>query len=163
MARQYHSLSTPQKSRIRQDLDDGRGVRATARKWKLSHSSVIHIHDSTTDRTLKPPGRPQLLDQNTLDAMKRYIDLNWHTACKPWHELLRDFGLSCSVQTLRRALHREGYGRYIAARAPLRTRKQKQRRFEWAAQHKQDDWRKILWSDECTFEFDLRVKQRVLQ
>jgi hypothetical protein len=129
----------------------------------MSHSSIVHIRDTMTDRTVKPPGRPSTIPLDTLEAIKRYVDLNWHTACKPWQEILRDFGLSCSVQTLRRALHREGYGSYIAARAPLRTRKQRQRRTEWAAQHLHDDWTKILWSDECTFEFDLRIKQRVIR
>ena len=116
-----------------------------------------------TDRTRKAPGPSYLLDEDTIRRITRYIDLNWHTACKPWEELLRDFGLRCSVSTLKRALHRAGYGRYIAARAPLRTRKQRLRRTQWAAQHRRDDWTRVLFSDECTFELDLRVKQRVIR
>jgi transposase len=76
------------------------------------------------DRTRKSPGRPRLLEQSTLEAIKRYIDLNWHTACKSWSEILHDFKLRCSAETLKRAMHREGYGRYIAACTPLRTRQQ---------------------------------------
>jgi hypothetical protein len=61
-------------------------------------------------------------------------------------------------------MHRHGMKRYIAARAPLQTKIQQQKRYQWAAQHhhyKLDYWSRVLWTDECTFEFDLRVKQRV--
>ena len=77
---------------------------------------------------------------------------------------MHQFNLTCSENTFRRAMHKNGMKRYIAARAPLKTNQQRQKRFQWATEHhhhKLDYWSKVLWTDECTFELDLRVKQRV--
>lgn len=100
MAHRAHSTTTPQKSRIRQDLEDGQGIRETARKWKLSHSSVIYIQDSLNDRTQKSTGRPHRVPPETMEAIKRYIDLNWETACKPWEEMMKDFGLKMQLSNI---------------------------------------------------------------
>ena len=159
-----HQITTPQKSRIRQDLEAGASLKSVARKWQWARSSVAYIRDSSNNRTKKRRGRPRLISATTMKAIERYINLNWHTATEPWEKFMHTFGLTCSESTFRRAMHRHGLGRYIAARTPLRTRTQRNRRHLWGAKHQNDsdeDWQRVLWTDECTFELDLRVKQRV--
>ena len=57
-------------------------------------------------------------------------------------------------------------GRYIAARTPQRTRMQQINCHAWGARHQNDpeeDWQRILWTDECIFKLDLRIRQRVIR
>jgi hypothetical protein len=74
------------------------------------------------------------------------------------------FNITYSPSTFRKAMHRHGLGRYIAPRTPLRTQVQRNNRHFWGARHQNDSddrWRRILWTDECTFKLDVRVWQRV--
>jgi hypothetical protein len=48
---------------------------------------------------------------------------------------MQQFNITCSEDTFRRAMHKNGMNRYIAAQAPLRTNTQRQKRFEWATKH----------------------------
>ena len=164
MARRAHSVRTPEKSRIRKDLEDGLSIRAVAKRWNLARSSITHIRDTATDRTAKSSGRPPLLSHNLLQRIERYVDLNWHTRTKSWPDLMREFNLTCSYRTFQSAMHKHGLGRYIAGKTPLRTRTQRNNRHLWGARHRfnsNEDWERILWTDECTFELDIRVPQRV--
>ena len=123
-----HQITTPQKSQIRQDLEDGVSLRAVARKWGLNRNAVRYIRDASNDRTKTSTGRPRLVLTTTMKAIERYIDLNWQTATQPWQTLMNVFSLTCSLSTFRRAMHRHGLGRYIAARTSLRTQVQRNNR-----------------------------------
>ena len=139
-------------------LEEGASLRAVARKWNLNRNAVRYIRDASNNRTKKSTGRPPLLSTATMDAIERYIELNWHTATQPWETLMDVFSLTCSLSTFR------GLGRYIVARTPLRTQIQRNNRHLWGARHYNDSdesWHRILWTDECTFELDLRVRERV--
>ena len=135
---QAHQITTPQKSQIRKDLEDHVSLRAVAKKWGLNRNSIRHIRDASDDRTKKGTGRPQLLSTATMKTIEQYIDLNWQTATQPWETLIDVFGLTCSLSTFRRAMHRHGLGHYIAARTPLRTRVQRDNRHLWGARHQND-------------------------
>ena len=164
MMARAHQITTPQKSRIRQDLENGASLKSVARKWNLNRASVRYIRDASDDRARKSTGRPCLLSKETMKAIERYIEFNWHTATQPWETLMSVFGITCNPSTFRRAMHWHGLGRYIVVRTPLRTRVQRNNRHLWGARYQNnsdDSWRRILWTDECTFKLDLRVRQRV--
>ena len=68
-----------------------------------------------------------------------------------------------SVQTVRRRLHEKGLRGCVAAKKPKLTDKHKKQRLAWAKEHKTwstEDWGRILWSDESSFEL-WRTRGRV--
>lgn len=72
-------------------------------------------------------------------------------------------GTSVSVQTVRRRLLDKGLRGCVAAKKPRLTENHKRKRLQWAKERKlwtTNDWRKILWSDESSFEL-WRTRGRV--
>ena len=93
--------------------------------------------------------RRRLIDRITTDAESRRLRLE-HV---PYLE-----GINCHLQTLREALHKEGYHRRIARAKPWLKPEHIQRRLQWALEHL--DWTdrqllSILWTDEASFRCGL--------
>ena len=69
--------------------------------------------------------------------------------------LQREAGLTLHRSTMRRIIKAHGYHNWRAKERPYLTEEQAKRRFEWAQEHRNwtlDDWKKVIWSDECSVE-----------
>ena len=81
------------------------------------------------------------------------LKCRWTEAC----------GAALSVQTVRRRLLDRGLRGCVAVKKPKLTANHKKKRLEWAKERKlwtTDDWGRVLWSDESTFEL-WRTRGRV--
>ena len=110
----------------------------------------VEAEPRTPPRRGRPPlvttrKRRRLVDKLTADAQTRRLRLD-HLA---YHA-----GLDFHIDTIRRALSKEGYKRYVATRKPWLTQEHKARRLQWAQEHvnwTDRQWTAVLWTDEASF------------
>ena len=72
--------------------------------------------------------------------------------------------LKCSYHVVRTALQNAGYARRVARRKPPISERVRNLRLQWAIEHvnwTQEDWQKILWSDETWVNGDRHTKTYV--
>ena len=97
-----------------------------------------------------------------------HIANSWSTRRLTFEQVRTQLGIQASARTIRRELRRAGYRRCIACPRPYISSQQAKRRVAFAlehrwwgtsdyAAHRDDgklggDWRKVIWSDEATFE-----------
>jgi len=67
-------------------------------------------------------------------------------------ELRMRRNLAVSVSTVRRHLRRKGYKSCLPKKKPMLTDQQRHRRLQWAMAHKDDDWRRTVFSDESSIQ-----------
>jgi transposase len=65
---------------------------------------------------------------------------------------LEDIGINVSRSTVSRHLADLGYRNSLPLSTPMLTSVHKEKRVEWAQKHKDDDWKKTLFSDETSFQ-----------
>ena len=65
---------------------------------------------------------------------------------------LEDIGVNVSCSTVPRHLADLGYRNALPLATPMLTPVHKQKRVEWAQKHKDDNWKKTLFSDETAFQ-----------
>jgi transposase len=65
---------------------------------------------------------------------------------------LKDIDIDISRSTVSRHLVSLGYKNALPLSTPMLTPAHKQKRIEWAQKHKDDNWRKTLFSDETSFQ-----------
>jgi transposase len=80
-----------------------------------------------------------------------FITANKKTRRMALYEVKHALGWTCSVDTIRRALKKEGFQRYVARRKPPLDESRKRRRLAWAQEHitwTRERWNNMLWTDE---------------
>jgi hypothetical protein len=98
----------------------------------------------------------------------RHISRDWSTRRLSFAQVKAQLGVKASVRTIQRELRRAGYRRCIAYPRPYILHKQAKKRLDFVlsyrwwgtsdyAVYRDDgkvggDWRKVVWSDEATFE-----------
>jgi len=98
----------------------------------------------------------------------RHISRDWSTRRLTFEQVRTQLSILASARTIRRELRCVGYRRCIACPWPYISRKQAKKRLGFALEHwwwgtsdyvafRQDgrvrgDWKKVIWSDEATFE-----------
>jgi len=103
---------------------------------------------------LPRPGRPRILS----DTAVRYLVRNAESETRVPLKALRNLSnIEASEQTIRRRLREEGIRKWRAVKRPLLTQKHAKKRLAWAKAHRHwavDDWRRVIWSDECAVQKD---------
>ena len=114
---------------------------------------------------LPRPGRPALLDNRDI---RRLTHIRKKDRTATLEEVTEDFatGLTISVSsdTVRRALHSEGYFGRIAKKKPLVSETNRKKRLGWCRLTKgwKDEWNKVIFSDESRIELFSNDYQKVV-
>jgi len=110
----------------------------------------IKKHGSKENK--QQPGRPR----STLEHDDRLLirQALIHTRM-PLEELKVEANSNLSLDTIRSRLREAGIQKWRAAERPRLKAKHVQKRIKWAKEHRHktlEEWRKIIWSDECSVE-----------
>lgn len=134
------------------------GLAATAKYVHCSKSTVsywVQKWGETKDLSdQQKPGRNRITtakqDLKIVELAKKEIDM---TAVDIQREMKKR-KVDLSVDTIQRRL-REGEGKYMAKLSkPLLTDNHKIKRLQWAKNHKNFDWNRVVFSDESTFRLN---------
>jgi len=122
-------------------------------------SFLKRLDERESIENIPPPGRPR----KTSISDDRYIVHSAELETRvPLRELQRDVGLNVSQQTIRRRLREAGIRKWKAVKRALLTKKHAANRLSWAKEHQHwtvDNWRKVVWSDECAVQKDSDPRQ----
>lgn len=133
--------------------------RKVAEHFGVSQSIVSYIKKKQrtlgTQRNAERLGRPSGLDDRDLRRISRVLDeFKWeslsHVATVICH-----MGIPMSVSTLRRLLKKLGLKRCVAIQKPLLSARSIALRLQYARQHAFFNWRKVIFTDECSVNMDL--------
>ena len=103
-------------------------------------------------KSLPRSGRPPALSKNDRRNILRIVRANPKIT---YQALRHEAGVAVHKNTLYRLLQKEGITNWLAKKRPLLTPEVVAKRYKWAKEHKDwtwDDWRKIIWSDECSLQ-----------
>jgi transposase len=152
-------LSLEKRSRISVLIEEGYSSRQIAFREKVAHSTIIRINQklkSTGSLQNRPKtGRPRLFTKRFERKIIRYILTNeCFTAVDIQNKLKIQEKINVSVETIRRILKANGFKSKVKSKKPFLSKKHKQKRLKFAQKYKCwtiEDWKKIVWSDECKF------------
>ncbi len=97
-------------------------------------------------------GRPPILTRGDKRLILRIIQRNPKLT---YAALKIETGLTVSKSTLYRMFKDEGISNWLVKKRPLITPEVAVKRLQWAKKYRNwtwDEWRKIIWSDECSLE-----------
>ena len=161
---------TPVRQTVRQLQRQGKSQREIVLKTTLPRRTIHTILRQESSHRLhrrKAP-KPHMMSIREIRRCIRHISRDWSTRCLTFEQVHTQLGIQASARTIRRELCHVGYRRCIACPRPYISRKQAKKRLGFALEHRwwgtsdytafrQDgrvggDWRKVIWSDEATFE-----------
>lgn len=150
------------RERIKALHDAGWSLRQIGQDIKCSHSVVRYALDSIAEtgtyKMRQGRGRKRKLTEadvrhlkilSTRDRRKTTADLQAEINAS------RSESEKVSRMTISRRLKEQGLKGRIAAKKPILRPANIQKRLKFAREHKHwtvDDWKKVLWTDECKFE-----------
>lgn len=158
---------TPKRARVRQARANGKSWNQIFHELGVPRTTARRMCQAKSSRTTRKGKRYQqrLLNSRDIRQIIRYIASNYTTRRATFEQIKRALGIQASARTIRRELRRKGYRRCIACPRPFISRKQAKKRLAFAERHRWwgtsdwaasrpggGDWRKVIWSDECTFE-----------
>ena len=146
-------ISKDTENRISQRLESGDSYRTIASAVGVRHSTDQTMANKVfPGRSIVKRGRPPKLTRRARLYYVREMTIGGkETAADVARSLQENLGVSVHVDTVRSALHKEGFGSIVKPKKPNLTPKNVKDRLAWAIAHKdwtQDDWRRVIWSDE---------------
>jgi len=152
-------LSLEKRARISVLLEEGYTSRQIALREKVAHSTVIRINHKlkSTNSLLNKPksGRPRIFNKRFERRIIRYILTGeCFTAVDIKNKLKIQENINTSSETIRRILKKNGFKSKVKSKKPFLSKKHMLRRLNFARKYKNwtiEDWKKIIWSDECKF------------
>jgi len=128
-------------------------------------STVTGIPSPTVRRTLRSgvarsqknptAGAHEKIDKRTLRSLIRAVTSGADGRRESYMKLASDLGIQACDTTVRKALRRAGFRRYIACPKPLISWINRKKRLKWAREHLHwtiEDWMRVIFSDESSFE-----------
>ena len=152
----HNELTDSQKQTIDTLHDLGHTPAEIHRALGIPSSTVSHvlkrIEERGTTANKKSPGRPRKSNERD----DRILIRKSHSSPKmTLRELKYQADSNLSIATIRRRLHEVNNVKWRLGDRPRLTKEQAQKRFRWAKENLSktvDDWRKVIWSDECFVE-----------
>jgi hypothetical protein len=105
-----------------------------------------------TVETKPKPGRFPIFNDKKRRELGRIARPNRRATLKRISQLI---STKASVNTIRNELKKIGYASRVAVKKPFLNEKQQNARYIFAKSHAHwtvDDWRKVIWTDESSFE-----------
>lgn len=139
--------------------------------YKQIHDRYPDFHYTTNRNTIKKealrhnqqsihrPGRQKKLSPQQEADLKRRTEENTHIKM---HELLEDVQNSASKRTVRRLFQNMHKKKWIQRDRPELQPYHAEKRLEWARKYAHFtpmDWRRVIWTDECSVERGLGLGQ----
>jgi len=107
----------------------------------------------TGDVAQKPrTGRPKKITNNVSKVIGQQIRRNPIVSTNDLTLTLLEKGITVSRHTVGRHLRNHDYKNSLPLAVPMLTVKHKQKRVEWAEQHRNDNWKRTLFTDETSFQ-----------
>lgn len=125
------------------------------KKVGLTERQIIRIYNTfkSSRRLWRKPGSGRNSTLSTA-VKKRIKDKLRYNPYKSLNKIRSELHIDAVPKTIRRYLKKIGWSRKKAVKVPDLTRTQKVNRVTWAENHRTYDWRKVIFSDECTFELN---------
>jgi transposase len=129
----------------------GYSQRMIAQYLDITRRTVLytqHVYQATPK---KSKGRPPKLSNEQMDEIIEFISASKQNRRMGYNQVIEILHLNVSKQTLRLALNRQGYHRYIALRKPPISEATKLKRLRFAHEHiywTPSQWAQILFTDE---------------
>ena len=142
---------------IRRDVhllrDIGWKQQDIATKLAISIDTVRYAIKTRATPQHNKAGRPSKLSDAQVDEIITWISSSTRNRRLPFYKVTAELfpNSEISVDTLRYALKKRGYKRYVALRKPPLSAKNKEDRLRWAIEHLDwtiNQWKLIIWSDE---------------
>ena len=108
-------------------------------------------------------GRPSVLSEyDRRQIIRKVTTGEANTAVKAQRQLDAITGTHFLAQTVRNVLHRTGMAARVKPKKPLLTVKHRRQRLAFAYKYQHwtiDDWKRVIWSDECHYYWKTPDKQ----
>ena len=115
--------------------------------------NIAKIEEQDTVEQQGGNDRPCKITPSDSRVIGQWIRRNSETTTKGIAAKLREeIGRHVSKWMVRRHLAQLGYKNILPRATPMLTQKQKERRVQWALQHKDDDWRGTVFSIETSYQ-----------
>jgi hypothetical protein len=106
----------------------------------------------TEGHTIPRPGRPSVLSESDKHLIFRLIKRDPFIA---YNDIREQTGITASNDTLLRMVKASGYGHWRARKRPYLKADAIAQRLAWALERRDwtyEDWKRIIWTDECSVE-----------
>lgn len=135
------------------------GVRTAAEIHSLTkiplrtiYRNLKKIQDTGNVKRKIGSGRIKKITPNAARAVGQFIRRQPTISAGSVAAKLEDIGVNVSRSTVSRHLADLGYRNALPLATPMLTPVHKQKRVEWAQKHKDDNWKRTLFSDETAFQ-----------
>ena len=121
---------------------------------------ILHSNQPRHDKNPRT-GRPPGISPRDLRALVRAIISGSDGRRAPYTVIAKELGIVASESTLRKYLRQAGIRRCIACKKPLVSKANRVKRLKWAREHlhwELEDWLRIIFTDETTYETGQRGK-----
>ena len=149
-------LTPEQRSKIIGAHEAGSSYRQIKDRYGVPKSTIgdaiNHALQRNNAEDLPRAGRPRELDTRTIRHIKRFINGFPKATYK---QVQTHLSLSCSRKTIYRELKAYGIIKWRARKRPFLTPAHAHQRLSFARKYRHwtpTDWRKVIWSDECSVE-----------
>ena len=148
---------TPVRATVRSLRRQGHSYGQIKALTGLKRSTIQGIVKAPSSRTTRKglATKKPVLEQADIKRIFRFVSESWTNRTKSWARIKAELHLEASTTTIRRAMRKHGYRRCVACRRPFISKKQAAKRLAFALKYRwwgTAEWKKVLWSDECTFE-----------
>lgn len=144
---------------------EGQSIRYMARQMGRARATISAFkkkYEQTGELGRKKgSGRPRKTTKRQDRNVIREMLKNRKVTAK---EIINEVGLGVSQRTVRRRLNEKGYSSFFQRKRPFINKRNRRKRVKWARDHlnwTDDDWDKVLWSDESPYTFRYQGKVRV--
>jgi transposase len=132
----------------------------------VSRTSVRRIINSESARTHENSrsGRPPKLNVRDVRRLVRAVTSSADGRRASYMKLAEKLEIQASETTIRRVLRKAGFRRCVACLKSLISWINRRKRLKWAREHlhwKIEDWLRVIFSDESTFQTSERARQFV--
>ena len=148
---------TPVRAAVRTLRREGASYGQIKAKTGLSRSTIQHIVKAHTSRTTRKgkANKSAILKQADVKRIFRFVSESWANRTKSWGRVKAELRLEASITTIRRVMKAHGYRRCVTCKRPFISKKQAAERLAFALKYRwwgTVDWKKVIWSNEATFE-----------
>lgn len=155
-------LSTEQRATIVGMKLGGAKARQIADLLELPLSTVYTVLSTCEARKSAAPqnrsGRPKALQPRDSRSLVRILKKDRRASL---NDITNQSPAKVHCNTVRKALHDEGFHSRVAVKKPFLTAAHRRKRLDFAKKHKDwtvEDWNRVLWTDESTFEIGLNSR-----
>lgn len=111
-------------------------------------------------------GKPPAIDNRLLRDLIAYVRCNWETRTSKWQELVDEFKLNCTKNTVKKHLNDAGYYKCKACQKSYLREANVRKREKFARsnlRYSKEWWRRVRFTDEVHFNKDSRAAAWVIR